>query len=327
MKFQSVAILGLGAVGSYVYWGLAKKAPVDPVTGLPRTGSALADLCVIAEGERGEALKKEGMVINDAVYHPVVKTPSEAHGADLLIVTLKHSGLQPALPAIRGIADGHTTIVSLMNGVESEETIGRALGSTDSILWSLVKVSSERKGRSVRFDPEAAIGIIFGERAGTPEASRRDRTDAMLELLEGTGLHHRVSEDIMKEIWLKFRLNIEVNLVQAVLDCGAGIYRDSEHGKLIRCRLGEEVTAIAAAKGINIAAASGSSTRTSSGDPRAVFSTLQDIRAGRHTEIEMFSGTVMRLGQELGIPTPYNECLYHMIRAIEEKNDGLFDYG
>lgn len=37
-------------------------------------------------------------------------------------------------------------------------------------------------------------------------------------------------------------------------------------------------------------------------------------------------GALMRMGQELGIPTPYNEYTYHMIKALEEKNDGLFDY-
>ena len=40
----------------------------------------------------------------------------------------------------------------------------------------------------------------------------------------------------------------------------------------------------------------------------------------------MFSGTLIRMGKELGIPTPYNEFTYHMIKALEEKNDGKFDY-
>ena len=59
----------------------------------------------------------------------------------------------------------------------------------------------------------------------------------------------------------------------------------------------------------------------------AKFSTLQDLDAGRHTEIDMFSGALMKMGQELGIPTPYNEYTYHIIKALEEKNDGRFDYG
>ena len=58
----------------------------------------------------------------------------------------------------------------------------------------------------------------------------------------------------------------------------------------------------------------------------ALYSTLQDLDAGRHTEIDMFSGALMAMGKELGIPTPYNEYTYHIIKALEEKNDGLFDY-
>ena len=57
--------------------------------------------------------------------------------------------------------------------------------------------------------------------------------------------------------------------------------------------------------------------------PSARYSTLQDLDAGRHTEIDMFSGALIRMGRELGIPT---EFAYHMIKALEEKNDGRFDY-
>ena len=53
---------------------------------------------------------------------------------------------------------------------------------------------------------------------------------------------------------------------------------------------------------------------------------MQDLDAGRHTEINMFSGALIRMGKELGIPVPYNEFTYHMIKALEEKNDGKFDY-
>ena len=60
--------------------------------------------------------------------------------------------------------------------------------------------------------------------------------------------------------------------------------------------------------------------------PTARYSTLQDIDAGRHTEKDMFSGAMMRMGKELGIDTPYNEYTYHIIKALEEKNDGMFDY-
>ena len=51
-------------------------------------------------------------------------------------------------------------------------------------------------------------------------------------------------------------------------------------------------------------------------------STLQDQERGRKTEVEMFSGTVVRLGEELGIDTPVNRVLYHGIKVLEYKNEG-----
>ena len=106
MKYQSVAILGAGAVGSYVMWGLAKKKEID--------------LCVVASGERKARYERDGFVINGQVYHPAVRTPEEAAGVDLLIVATKYQALRPALGDIQTVAGGHTTVMSLMNGVDSE---------------------------------------------------------------------------------------------------------------------------------------------------------------------------------------------------------------
>ena len=88
----------------------------------------------------------------------------------------------------------------------------------------------------------------------------------------------------------------------------------------------KEVDVIAKAKGIDLSMADAASSKSSKVLKRARYSTLQDLDAKRHTEVEMFSGAVVRMGKELGRPTPYNEFTYHMIKALEEKNDGLFDY-
>ena len=88
----------------------------------------------------------------------------------------------------------------------------------------------------------------------------------------------------------------------------------------------DELEAIAAAKGIDMSKVDASTVHGSPAAASARFSTLQDLEAGRHTEIDMFSGALMRMGRELGIPTPYNDYTYHMIKALEEKNDGRFTY-
>ena len=56
-----------------------------------------------------------------------------------------------------------------------------------------------------------------------------------------------------------------------------------------------------------------------------MYSTLQDVKAKRHTEVEVFAGRVIAMGEELGIKTPFNKVVYLLIKAIEEKNDGKFD--
>ena len=88
----------------------------------------------------------------------------------------------------------------------------------------------------------------------------------------------------------------------------------------------DELEAIAKAKGIDMSKADPSATRGSAVPKTARYSTLQDLDAKRHTEIDMFSGAIIKMGKELNIPTPYNEFVYHIIKAMEEKNDGLFDY-
>ena len=308
MKIKSVAVLGAGAVGSYVIWGLSEKKDIR--------------LGVIASGERAKRLKNKGCKINDTVYHPEVWTPEEAHGVDFLIVSLKYGALPGALDDITAVTGENTVIMSLMNGVDSEEIIAEKVGA-EHLLHAVIKVASHKENDGYVFNPEATLGIIFGE-VSAPYDS--ERVQAVLDLFSGTGLHYRATDCILEEIWSKFRLNVCNNLPQAILGAGVGCYRDSVHMKAISDGLKGELEAIAQAKGIDLSKTEASSGRGSAVPPSARYSTLQDLDEGRHTEIDMFSGALIRMGKELGIPTPYNEYTYHMIKALEEKNDGRFNY-
>ena len=308
MNIKSVAVLGAGAVGSYVIWGLSRKKDIR--------------LGVIAEGERAERLKHDGCRINDEVYRPEVWSPQEAEDVDLLIVSLKYGSLPGVLESIKTIVGEHTTVMSLMNGVDSEELIAEQVGD-EKVLRSLIKVASHKEGQGYCFNPETTLGIIFGELKAPFDS---ERVQAIESLFADTGIHFRSTEFIREEIWGKFRLNVCNNLPQAILGAGVGCYSDSTHMRVISDGLRRELEQIALAKGIDMSKMAGTSGRGSAVPASARYSTLQDLDAGRHTEIDMFSGTLMRMGEELGIPTPYNEYTYHMIKALEEKNDGLFDY-
>ena len=307
MEIKTVAVLGAGAVGSYVIWGLSRRKDIR--------------LGVIAEGERAERMKK-GCLINGTVYHPEVWTPQDARETDLLIVALKYGALPAALEGIRMITGENTTVMSLMNGVDSEEIIAEKVG-VEHLLPAVIKVASHKEEDGYHFDPETTIGIIFGELTAPYDS---DRIRAIEELFKDTGIHFRATEYAREEMWSKFRLNVCNNLPQAILGAGVGCYRDSVHMKAISDGLKGELEAIAQAKGIDLSKTETSSGRGSAVPPSARYSTLQDLDAGRHTEIDMFSGALIRMGKELGIPTPYNEYTYHMIKALEEKNDGRFNY-
>lgn len=308
MKIKKVAVLGAGAVGSYVIWGLSSRNDIE--------------LGVIAEGERAERLKQNGCTINGKIYHPKVWNPGETDAVALLIVALKYGSLSAALESIQKATTENTVIMSLMNGVDSEEIIAEKVGA-EHLLPAVIKVASHKEEDGYHFDPETTIGIIFGELTAPYDS---DRIRAIEELFKDTGIHFRATEYAREEMWSKFRLNVCNNLPQAILGAGVGCYRDSVHMKAISDGLKGELEAIAHAKGINLSKTEASSGRGSAVPPSARYSTLQDLDAGRHTEIDMFSGALIRMGKELGIPTPYNEYTYHMIKALEEKNDGRFNY-
>lgn len=175
MKINTVAILGAGAVGSYFIYGLREKLGEN--------------LWIVAEGERGERLKKDGIYINEEQIFPAVKTPEEARGADLLLVALKYGALEGSLDAIAQVADEHTIVMSLMNGVDSEEIIGNRIGM-EHMVYSLMRISSERKGNRTVFNPVTTMGVFLGE-AGEKEPT--ERVNAIMQLMEGTPLQDRKS--------------------------------------------------------------------------------------------------------------------------------------
>lgn len=305
MKIQKVALLGAGAVGAYFIWGLSEK---------------LGDnFCVVAKGERKQRLIKEGLRINGKKYALHVKEPQEVKDIDLLLISSKQDALEDALSDILLMVGEKTTVISLQNGVTSEEIIGNAIGM-EHMLYAVMRIASVRKENEVTFSPEHTAGIFVGEK---DKNEPTERILAVEELFHNTGIQYHFIENILLDMWMKYAGNVAQNLPQAILGIGFGAYRDSSHMRYIAECLWREVAEVANAKGIPLT----KDMQLFNGvRPDARFSTLQDIDAGRHTEIEMFAGEMMRMGREYGIAVPYCEYTYHLIKTLEEKNDGKFIY-
>lgn len=307
MEIKSAALIGAGAIGSYFISGLTKS---------------LKDrFFVVAEGERNKRLAENGVKINGERIRLNVRTPEEVKGVDLLIVAVKYLALPQTLPMIERAVGDNTIVLCPMNGVDCEDRIAEVIGR-ERIVDSMIKIQSEREGDVIFFDPKLTLGVYFGEKDG----HRSERIEALAALFGKSEINYHVCEDIQQTIWFKYALNISKNLPQAIIGCGYGAYAASEHLMHISEMLRAEVTAVAAALGIDISDRNEASGRNTPVAPESRFSTLQDLDAKRPTEIDMFSGTLVRMGKELGVPTPYNDFAYHAIKTLEEKNSGKFDW-
>lgn len=305
MKIEKVALLGAGAVGAYFIWGLSEK---------------LGDnFCVVAKDARKERLQKEGLIINEKKFELSVKEPEAAGKVDLLLISSKQDALSGLLDDIRTMVDKKTIVISLLNGVTSEEIIGKAIGM-EHMLYAVMRIASVRNGNSITFSPERTAGVFVGEKDSRVPT---ERVLAVEELFKDTSVRFTFMENIIEDMWLKYAGNISQNLPQAILGVGFGAYTDSTHMHHIAASLWREVALVARAKGIYL---NEEFELFRGAKPQARFSTLQDLDAGRHTEIEMLAGDLIRMGAECGIATPYCEYTYHLIKALEEKNDSKFIY-
>ena len=305
MRFKKVALLGAGAVGSYFIWGMTGKEDIN--------------FCLVAEGDRKRRLAADGVKINGEIFKPPVVTPKEASGADLLLIATKYDSLKENLEVVRRAAGPGTTVISLLNGIDSEELISTVVDPAQ-ILYAFMKITALRKDGEVTFNPEVTPGLVFGEK---DSGEKSKRAAAVEDILKRAGLHGYFSENILSEQWEKFCLNIAYNLPQAAFDVGYGAYFDSPDLGFIRDRMEQEVRAVAKAYGIRFGELAN---KKNTHSPAVRFSTLQDLDNGRKTEVEMFLGVLADKAEAAGIEVPFCEYTRHAIHIREQKNEGLLNY-
>ena len=311
-KIETVAMIGVGAMGSFF---------------APRLYALLGkeNFRVIAHGERKTRMENEGLTINGTNYHfPVVTPGADLKPADLIIIGVKSTALSTALDEISKQVGPDTLILSLLNGVDSEEKIAARYGDAH-VVYAFMRVSIVMQNHCCRYDPQVGR-IYFGEKKN-PALS--ERVLMIKELFESADIPYRIPADMIHDQWFKFMANVGENLISALLGIPFGGFHVSEHTNILRVKAMEEVIAIANCKGICLGEEE--LLKQEKAIANIPFknkpSTLQDLEAGRKTEIDMFAGEVMRMGKECGISTPINEFLYHAFRVLEEKNEGLYNRG
>jgi 2-dehydropantoate 2-reductase len=244
--------------------------------------------------------------------HRIVATSQakDAWPADLALLLVKSwqtgaaTGLAQESMAPNGLA------ITLQNGLGNLETIAAHLGSARSVQG----VTSEG---ATLLGPGEVRHAGHGHTYFAADKTTRDRLDATAALFRKAGFATTVVDDAQSLIWGKLAINAAINPLTALLQV--------PNGRLLQHRLTVDIMTKAAlevatvAKQLNIILPFDDVPEQAVAVARATAenrsSMAQDIARGMPTEIEQISGAVVRHGQSLGIPTPLNEALLHLVRA------------
>ena len=304
-KIETVTMIGLGAVGGALLSKIAETVPAE-------------DIRVVAEGERAERLRKNGIEVNGKKHTFNIYEPNETPGpADLLLVVVKNTQLGEAIEAVRNHVGPETVILSLLNGVTSEQEIAKRYGMERMLYSLMLGTDATRIGNSTTY---ASLGVIpFGE-AKNEKGKYSENVLRVQEFFERTGIKHEISDDMIRTMWKKFMLNVGLNQTSAVARCPYRVLQHEGPARSLAVSAMEEALAIVEREGIDLS-------RQDIADSLAVLdrlapdgktSMLQDVEAKNRTEVDMFGGTVVELGKKHGVPTPVNEVLFRAIKAMEE---------
>jgi 2-dehydropantoate 2-reductase len=296
---KNITLIGCGAVGALYGLRLHNLLGREQV-------------CFLVDEKRKKRYEREGIFLNGQRAPFRYCTPEEAKPADLIILATKNHHLEDAIGLMRSSVGPDTAILSLLNGIESEQILAAEFGQ-EKVLYSFaVGLNSTHTGNAITYTAEGRI--VFGEKDN--KVSRR--VTAIADLFEKAGISYLIPEDIQLEMWNKFMLNTTYNTISSLL---YATYADFDQSAVLElahliCR---EVQMVAAKEGVllpdslieqnhRIVCSLGSEGKTSM---------CQDMEAGRKTENAWFCGTVIKLGEKHGIATPTCKALSLLVQAKE----------
>ena len=279
---SNVLIVGLGGVGS-VY------------------ASKIKDAKILLDKNRLKKYINTPTEINGQKYKFDYVTSENPFNADLIIIATKFYNLDEVLENIKKFVSKNTIIISLLNGISSEEIISKQYSEATVVQSYLICNSIIRQNRKIIHDDFNKIVI--------------DKNQDLEQFFKVNNINYEISKDIKSDLWQKFMLNIIANQLSAVTFKTFGEMNSLSKVKSLLPKILEEVIHIAKAEGINTpeTLAQQAITTFKNMAPYGKTSMLQDIENNKQTEIDAFAGTVIKLGEKYNIPTPYNNVFYFLL--------------
>lgn len=291
MKIKKVIICGLGALGlTYAY--------------------KLKDVCelkILANKKRIINYKNNRPILNGKLIDLDYILPNETWVADLIIISTKSTGLNSAIKYIKNFVGEKTIIISLVNGISSENKIVKKYPQAKVLRSYFIGHSAIRKDYSVIQD---GVGkIVFEQNSELECFFKKNKID------------FETSKDIEYSQWLKLGVNIILNQLSGIYKTNVGDLRKKKEYKILSEKLLEEVKNVAEKHGVknleNYKEEVFMLANSVADD--GITSMLQDIISKRKTEVDIFSGEIIKLGKKYKIKTTCNEEIYTKIKEMERE--------
>lgn len=291
-----VVVFGAGAMGSLVGGLLSRKAEVTLVC---RAAHARA---VTARGLRVEGLTR-------GTFRPAATTSARAvRAADLILLTTKAYDTLAAAEAMRG-GGATAPVLSLQNGLTNLKELMDTLPGNPLLGGTTTHGVTFLRPGVVR---HAGRGdLVIGVSRGAPSLARR-----VAALFEASGLRCRTTTRLPSLLWKKAVVNAAINPVTACLRLENGQVLERPESRLASRFAAQEAAAVARAAGWPVGRPWQEVRGVLAATARNRSSMLQDIEAGRPTEIESINGEIVREAAEHGIDVPVNAGLLHAVRAL-----------
>ena len=299
---QTTAIIGMGALG-LLYADRIVKARGQEGT------------VFILDDERMEKYKGRKFTINGEKKEFAMVAASAMKPVDLVIVAVKYNGLPSAIETMKSCVGKDTIILSVMNGIDSEEMIAETYGKEHLIYTVAQGMDAMKFGDALNYTKEGELRI------GVVEEYQKKNLTAVKEYFEDIQMPYTLEDDILKRMWGKFMLNVGVNQTcHAYETTYSGVLTEGSEENRIFTGAMDEVIQLSQAVGINLSQEDAEYYKKiiATLKPDGVPSMRQDGIAKRKTEVEMFAGIVRKLAKKHGIATPVNDLLYDKIKKIEE---------
>ena len=296
---KDIAIIGMGALGLLFGDMLQSAFDVGFIVD-PQRKAVYASLPITVNGE-----EKCFRLLDAGVISPI----------DLLIFAVKGTALDQAIKDAAGYVGPDTIIVSLLNGITSEELIGQRFGFDHIIYCTAQGMDAVREGRSLRYTQRGKLCI------GLPSGKRSPDLDALCAAFDTAGVPYTVDPDILHRLWSKFMLNVGVNQVVMVHEGNYGTIQTLGPARDQMIAAMREVIPLAKLEGVTVTEEDLEYyvNLMDTLSPEGMPSMRQDGLAHRKSEVELFAGTVCRLAAKHGLAVPVNEELYRTIKAMEAK--------